>query len=138
MAGGVLEVFNSSFINNTAYSYGGAIVCLPDLLISPVVRIKNTVFTNDISLNNAGGGIYLKNATFNASNLTFRNCKSETGSAITLLTTNSLLDSINAFNNSARYDGGAVYAFYGDFSLKNSISLSDISRILLIYPIIEP
>ena len=118
--GSTLDITDSRFINNTALYFGGAIACLPDSYIKSNVKIINSIFKNDSSIDDAGGAIYIKNATLTANNLNFTNCTSTFGSAMTLLSTDSSLNNIMAFNNTAEYDGGAVYVFFGSISINHS------------------
>ena len=118
--GGILEINDCTFINNTAYDYGGAIACNSPIVSSPRVTIKKTKFIDDKSLNDAGGAIYLASVTFDAEDLNISNCSATFGGAIALLKSYSTLKNVYAFNNSAKYDGGVIYAFYGNLTLTGS------------------
>ncbi len=112
---GTLDITNSLFVNNSAYNYGGAIVGLYDVSI----RVKNSKFINDFSVNDAGGAVYLLRSQFSGNNLTITNCSATFGSAITSLNSTTALVNLNAVNNTAKYEGGAIYQMY------NAISISD-------------
>lgn len=121
LKGGKLDVINCIFINNTAYQCGGAIACEDYRSIKSKVKIINSTFSNDSSINNAGGAIYIKKGYFDASNLNISDSSATFGSAITLIDSYSNLFNISAFNNSAKYGGGAIYQIYGNLTLLNSI-----------------
>ena len=110
---GYLNISNSRFIDNSAYSYGGAIAALDDA----EVRINNTRFANDKSLKDAGGAIYLLNSHLWSNNLTIVNCSAIFGGAITSLNSNIDLKYLNATNNSAGYRGGSIYQMYNKASI---------------------
>lgn len=119
--GGVLEVVNCSFINNTAYNYGGAIAGVNRNSYNPKVTLRKSTFINDSSVVDAAGAVYLKSVTLTAEELYFSSCTATFGSALTLIKTNSRLTGINAINNSASYDGGAIYQIYGDLTINDSV-----------------
>lgn len=120
LRGGSLEITDCSFINNTAYNYGGAIACEPLLAITPKLSIKKSIFINDVSLIDAGGALYLRSTIFNGQELNITNCSATFGGAFTSLSTTVNINNFNAYNNSAKYDGGAIYQVYGDLKLNNS------------------
>lgn len=113
---GTLDIANSLFVNNTAYNYGGALVGLTDAS----VRIKNTRFINDTSLNDAGGAIYLYKSYLSGTDITAVNCSSTFGSVVTALDSTTALAYLNAIDNAARYEGGAVYQMYGGITITDS------------------
>lgn len=116
MTQGLLEISNSRFFNNSAYSYGGAIAALYDT----EVYINNSCFISDKSYKNAGGAIYLLDSFLSSYNMTIANCSATFGGAITSLRSKTILDYFNAVNNSAIYDGGVIYQMYNDVSITNS------------------
>lgn len=118
--GGILEITDCVFINNTAYEYGGAIACDNTKNSNPRITIKKTKFIKDNSLNDAGGALYLKYATFTGEDLNISSCSATFGGALCLLKSYTELNKIYLFNNTAKYDGGAVYSIYGNFTLTNS------------------
>ena len=117
METGSLEVFNSSFTNNYAYAYGGAVSCQ----YCTDIKISKSKFTKNYCIDDAGGAVYVFDSfNFNAENITITGSSALYGGAITTLNTPSVLDKINAYDNTAKYDGGAVYHMYGNFSLTGS------------------
>ena len=120
--GGKLEINNCQFINNTAYNYGGAIVCESQ---NNRVNIKHSLFSNDKSLDDAGGAIYLKNSNFIGDDLKIYDSTATFGGAITLLDSNANINNLLAKNNTAKYDGGVIYQLYGNLTLKFSFLYSN-------------
>ncbi len=118
--GGILEINECVFINNTALNYGGAIACSSKNSITPKVTIKKSRFISDVSTGDAGGAIYLKSTIFTGEDLNFISCQATFGAAMTLLKSYSHLSNIYTCNNTARYDGGAIYMVYGNLTLINS------------------
>ena len=113
MSEGYMSISNSWFINNTAYSYGGAIAALYET----DVNITNTRFINDKSVKDAGGAIYLLYSNFYSNNMSVANCSGTFGGAIASLASNVDLKYLNATGNSAKYQGGAIYQIYNDTSI---------------------
>lgn len=118
--GGILEISDCAFINNTALNYGGAIACVSPNN-NPKITIKRSKFINDKSISDAGGAIYLNSAMLDGEDLYISSCNSTFGAALTLLKSQSNLTNIVCYNNSAEYDGGAIYQIYGTLNLKSSI-----------------
>ena len=116
MYGGYLDITNSLFLNNYAYNYGGAIACEYNSQVS----ISKSRFVNSKSLNDAGGVIYLKSSKLTAENINVTNSSATFGSVVTALSSTVYLDKLYAFNNTATYEGGAIYQMYGSFTLRNS------------------
>ncbi len=113
MGAGCLSIRDSQFNNNIAYNYGGAIAC--ENIVN--ITVSKSKFTKNVALNDAGGAIYIKSAeNFNADHLEIINSTATFGGSITTLNVNVLIDHVNAFNNLAVYDGGAIYHMYGEFS----------------------
>ncbi|WP_406537081.1 C1 family peptidase [Methanobrevibacter sp.] len=114
---GNLNVYNSLFFNNYAYNYGGAIAC--EYIGN--VTISKSKFYNSKSLADAGGSIYIKQSSkFNADEIEVVNSSSTFGGAITTLNTPVTLAYVNMADNSAKYDGGAIFHMYGNFTLIGS------------------
>ena len=111
MGAGYLSISNSQFINNYAYNFGGAIACEN----TENITISKTRFINDYSIDDAGGAVYVKSSPLNIQRSDFINCSATFGGAFTALNSDVKLNFINAYNNSARWDGGAVYHMYGKF-----------------------
>ena len=118
--GGILNITDCIFANNTAWMYGGSVACDANRYSTSKVNIKKSSFINSKADNDAGGALYIKTAIFNGENLNFTNSAAEFGPAITLLKSNSTLININAFNNTAVYDGGVIYQMHGNLTLLNS------------------
>lgn len=114
---GYLEIDNCLFLNNYALQYGGAIA----IEKANKVSIKQSKFVNDYSLYDAGGAIFIVNSNLNGENLEIFNCSATFGGAIAALNSNVELDYINASDNLARFDGGAVYQMYGKVLINNSM-----------------
>ena len=115
--GGIVDIENSYFINNTAYNYGGAIASDDN----GNVKVTNTYFINSISKDDAGGAIYSKNNLLNIYNSYFINCSANFGSAICSLSSNTFIVSSEFRNNRAKYDGGALYQMYSALNISDSI-----------------
>ncbi len=116
MGNGYLEVIDTIFNSNMAYNYGGAIACEK----AKNVTISKSKFYNSISVDDAGGAIYLRLSPFTGKSIEFVNSSSTFGSAITSLNSAVSIANANFENNSAKWDGGAVYHMYGDFTLTGS------------------
>ena len=124
MDGGILNITNSQFINNTAYNYGGAIACEYNTRLN----ITKTQFYNSKSINDAGGSIYLKYVNFTLNRVDIVNSTSTFGSAITALNSNLTILRLNAYNNTAKYEGGAIYQLYSSLSLQQSNFINNTAR----------
>lgn len=120
-----LEICNSRFISNHAYTYGGAIAGEHDAEII----IRNTTFDGCYSQNDAGGAIYLKISNLTGDLLNITNCHALFGGAITSL--NSTADIANSYfeSNHAEYEGASVYYMYGKLSLANQNNTYESSEI---------
>lgn len=124
MRAGSLEITDSKFINNYAHNFGAALCCenAGNIIISKSKFIKNYCIDD-------AGTIYIKSSKyFNAHNLTIANSSATFGAAITLLNTKSAIDYLNAYDNIAKYDGGAIYAMYQEFTLSNSNFINNTAR----------
>ena len=109
MGAGYLSVSDSKFINNCAYNFGGAIACENTLNVT----ISKSKFIKDFSIDDSGGAIYVKASPIAVSYCDFINCSATFGGAITTLKSDVKLNHVNAQNNSAKWDGGAIYHMYG-------------------------
>ena len=124
MANGYLEIVDTIFNFNMAYNYGGAIACENTINVT----ISKSKFYNSISKNDAGGAIYVRSSPFTGNSIDFVNSSSTFGSAITSLKSTVSLVDVYCENNTARWDGGAIYHMYGDFSLTDSKFLNNSAR----------
>ena len=114
---GNLNVSNSLFFNNYAYNYGGAIAC--DYASN--ISVSKSKFYNSRSLDDAGGSIYIRQASrFAADHIDISNSSATFGSALTTLNTTVSLNYVNMTDNSAKYDGGAIFHMYGRFTMSYS------------------
>ena len=117
MDSGYLTIRDSTFINNSAYNYGGALA----LEYNQRTTLTNTRFINDKSENDAGGAIYLRESPLSADGLNFTDCYATFGSGLTSLNSAITLKSVYAENNAAKYNGGVIFHMYGAFSMINSV-----------------
>ena len=122
--GGNLTVLNSQFYNITAYNFGGAIVC--ESKVKAV--INNTRFFNVKSTNDAGGALYLLSSSLNSFNLSVINSSSTFGSAIAALSSDLTIQNSTFENNTAKYEGGAIYQVYGSILLISSKFINNAAR----------
>ncbi|WP_297981955.1 Ig-like domain-containing protein [uncultured Methanobrevibacter sp.] len=116
MDSGIISINNSHFINNTARNYGGAVA----LEYNSRTTITNTEFIGDISINDAGGGLYLLESPLTASNLNFTNCSASFGAGLCSLNSQVSLTNIKGKGNRAKFNGGAIFHMYGTFTLTES------------------
>ena len=121
VCGGSLEAVNCYFINNTAMSYGGAIACVNQEGSKPKIRITNSNFLNDRSLNSAGGAVFIIDSEITAENINISDSMAVLGSAITLINTISTFDRLMLYDNEAVNEGGAIYSIYGKLTVTNSV-----------------
>ena len=117
---GVLDINNCFFIDNIAYHYGGAIVCEGVRSSKPTFTLKNSTFLRDSSSKNAGGAIYVKLSKFTANYLNIISCSAVMGGGISVLNSTVSINNCYGYNNFAEYDGGVIYQFLGEITLKNS------------------
>ena len=118
--GGILEVINSTFKNNIALSYGGAIACQNQYGNKPRIKIINSSFNGDKSVNNAGGAIFSQCCEFNATNVNISDSKAQTGAAIALIDSISQLNSIKITDSTASSEGGAIFTLFGELTIEES------------------
>ena len=123
--GGVLEISDCIFVNNTASHYGGAIACDSPSNYYSKVTVKKSRFINDSSLSDAGGAIYLYSSKFEGENLIISSCNATFGGAISSLRSYVALTDIYAYNNTAKYDGGVIYQIYGSLSIDGANLISN-------------
>lgn len=109
---GHLNIRKSKFKDNFAYNYGGAIAAL----YSSVINIEDSIFINEYSINDAGGAIYLLKSELKASTLEIYNSSSTFGAAITSLNSKVTLNNCFLENNTATYEGGAIYSMYNSLT----------------------
>ncbi|WP_405290290.1 C1 family peptidase [Methanobrevibacter sp.] len=110
---GILSIEDSTFINNTAFNYGGALA----LEYNQRTTISNTKFRNDKSENDAGGAVYLRESPMTGTDLNFNNCSATFGAGITSLNSAITLKSVYGDDNTVTYNGGVIFHMYGSFSL---------------------
>ena len=115
--GGTLNIENCLFTDTYSKLYGGAIAAKSKSKIS----INNTRFSNTYAEDDAGGAIYIHDSTLNGLNIEIVNSTANFGGAITSLKSYVYLTNLTATLNSAKYDGGAIYAMYREFSILNSL-----------------
>ena len=113
---GYLSVYDTLFINNSAYNYGGAIA----LEYNIKSTISGSSFINDSSINDAGGAIYLRESPLTIEDSTFSDCFATFGSGVTSLSSDVYAKSIKGYDNVAKYNGGVFYHMYGTFSMSDS------------------
>ena len=113
---GDLDITRCYFLNNTAYNYGGAIA----ISYADKVTIKKSRFDNDNSKDDAGGAIYSMCSTLTVNDVNITNCSSTFGAGITALNTKLDIDNLNAYNNIAKYNGGAIYQMYSTSLITSS------------------
>lgn len=92
---------------------------------SPIsVELANTVvnLTRCTFINNTAdfGPIFIRDGTLNINDSLFLNNYATFGGAITSIEARLIITNITAKNNRAKYDGGALYAMYGEISLTES------------------
>lgn len=125
MGAGCLNVEGCEFTENTALNYGGAIACENAVNIT----ISKSRFVKNTASNDAGGAIYIKNAdSFIADNLEIIGSKATFGGALTTLNVDVVLSHVNASDNFATWDGGAVYHMYGEFKSTNGNFINNTAR----------
>ena len=120
------SIKNSNFTNMAADISCGA-VALKGCVES---EFENCLFINSTALKN-GGALFMDIAAYNVygkvsvKNSKFINCMGDFGGVIVQLGGNlSIMDS-DFFDNSAIYDGGAIYVSYTNFELINSKIISN-------------
>ena len=115
--GATLNINNSLFSGTYSEIYGGAIAAKS----KSKININNTRFLNTYSQDDAGGAIYIYDSTFNGFNIEIVNSTANFGGAITSLKSFVYLSNLTASFNKAKYEGGAIYAMYRQFSITDSL-----------------
>ena len=113
---GILNIKNSKFINTYSDNYGGAIACEDNV----TTFISKSKFKKTVSLNDAGGTLYIKFSRLFASNLNITDSYSNFGGGITALKSEISIYYSNLHDNCAKYFGGAIYQIYGNLLINNS------------------
>ena len=109
---GNLDIVDTMFINNYAYNFGGAI----GGEYGTSVSISRSKFYNSYSIADAGGAIYLRDSSLKMNNVEIVNSSATFGGAIASLNTDVSLNYLTVKDSSAKWDGGAIYHMYGEFS----------------------
>lgn len=99
-----ITVTNNNFTGNAADS-GGAISSYD---ISHVL-IDNNRFINNTAVDTYGGAICVSDSIVNITRNTFISNRADSGGAITVLASDTLIKSNYFYNNSAGFEGGAIY-----------------------------
>ena len=128
-----LTIQNVTFVNLAIYdfnSYYNTIVNADNVIFknsksSPInVDLANTaIHLNRCTfINNTAdfGPIFIKDGTLAISDSLFLDNYATFGGAITSIEARLIITNITAKNNRAKYDGGALYAMYGEISLTES------------------
>ena len=102
--GGMGNVLNCSFVNNTASGFGGAIYFDYD----SIGTVENCNFVNNTALEFDGGAIYFFYSSGTVDNCNFTNHTARWGGAVEFVGTGKVTNS-NFVNNHATNEGGAVY-----------------------------
>ena len=114
---GTITITNSRFENNHAENGGGAIAALNGAKLT----INNCEFSNDYSLYDAGGAIYLFNvSSASIQDSRFDNCNAAIGGAVASLMSPVTITGSNFNSNKANWIGGAVFSMFGSLAVKNS------------------
>ncbi|WP_407414682.1 C1 family peptidase [Methanobrevibacter sp.] len=120
-AQGNISISDSYFVNLYANTTAGAIgIRQPN-----IIEINNCTFANDIAEKN-GGGVYIdmgnnyKDFNTHITNSSFFNCSGDFGGALVQLEGNLTIENSVFSNNTAEYDGGAVYVSYTNLNLDNN------------------
>ena len=101
---GIVNINNSTFINNHAY-YGGVIYSKSDTII-----INNSRFIDNDAY--GGGAIFSYSDTVEIYNSNFADNSANVGGSICSILSDMLINNVEAFNNTAKYCGGFLYKMY--------------------------
>ena len=125
-----LTLQNVTLVNLVIDDKANAIVNADNVIFknsksSPIsVELANTVvnLTRCTFINNTAdfGPIFIRDGTLNINDSLFLNNYATFGGAITSIEARLIITNITAKNNRAKYDGGALYAMYGEISLTES------------------
>ena len=114
---GYLTVENTTFLNNAATNFGGAIACENSLNVS----ISKSRFIKNNSTQGSGGALYIKKSNLlNIRGSVFTGSNARFGGAVAILNTTTSIGNCDFVGNSARYMGGAVFQIYSTFESENS------------------
>ncbi len=105
---------NTKFYDSFASLYGGVLATDGGTII-----IENCEFENCRAGADAGGAIYSKVTDLTVKNTNFSNGYGDFGGAICNLNSNLIIDNCKFNNNTAKYEGGAVYVMYGNVSIND-------------------
>lgn len=122
--GGNLIILNSIFYNNGVNNFAGAILGESGVRII----INNTEFKLNNAENGSGGAIYIVSSSLTANNITLTDSKADFGAGIVALKSNLVLNDSVFENNHARYEGGAVYEYYGSINVNSSRFIANTAR----------
>lgn len=115
--GGETTITNTRFESNHATNYGGSVAALNKAKLT----ISDCEFDGDYSSYDAGGSIYVFNATQAiVKNSNFNNCLATFGPAIASLNSTTTVTNSNFNRNKASWQGGAIYAIYGSLTVTSS------------------
>lgn len=116
IGGGYIDIQDCLFLNNFALQFGGAVA----IEKANKVTVRNSRFINDYSIQDAGGAIYVIDSVLDASDLNIINCSATFGGAVAALNSKISLEAVQCENNTADYEGGAVFQMYGETRISNS------------------
>lgn len=112
MYGGSIDIIDTMFINNFAYNFGGSIAGEYGVKIN----ITRSKFYNSYSMADAGGAIYIRDSTLKINDVEIVNSSATFGGAIASLLTDVSLNRLAVNDSVAKWDGGAIYHMYGNFT----------------------
>ena len=105
---------NTKFYDSYASLYGGVLAT-----DGGTILIENCEFINYGADADAGGAIYSKTTDLTLKNVVFKNGYGDFGGAVCNLNSNLVIENANFENNTAKYEGGAIYIMYGDVKITN-------------------
>ncbi|WP_455645648.1 C1 family peptidase [Methanosphaera sp.] len=132
---GTLDVYNSQFKNNSAYNTASCIY-----VSEANTTINNTYFTNNQAFTDIGGTIYVNNSYLIINNSQFNNNLASMGGAIVIhngtgtnfnlnkTLYNATIINTTFTNNTAKYEGGAIYDVYSTLSIESSTFTNNTAR----------
>ncbi len=116
MSNVVGTIYDSTFTGNVAEVVGGSLFSG-----GGTIRIERSNFTNGRAIYESGGAFTFIDTTFIGHYLGIFDCESEFGGAVTLLSSRTNMTHSTFRKNSAKYDGGALYASYGLLYLEDNV-----------------